>query len=361
MTVNEKDPAVGCGLVLPINQNCSFLHQSCSVISDHLISSSASKHSVIVIPSKNTRKVTLRDWTINCPENKDSAGWKQYTIRNIEVKEYILTLKYATLCKKFILGLTNKAFFLEKKISTWCSLSVKLIGVDRSLRGWILHERRLEEMTKFSEMPRSNESTFPSRDAYDSSFGVVVSPGNLVIASVHCFDVDKLNRMYEGRVLRAAIDYFWIGGLQMDVWLKSPFSRCIDELPSFLEKELTYWGTNIIWSLNQYQCLEKAMVLWDLCATSFAFMDYNSKYVEHLVIKWLSLSLMESPTNLLPEEVLSRLISRQNSSSCANTRQNAEFSAFSAVGGLPDLRFQFRKKLYIRKFTTNPNTDSITV
>ncbi|CAL5189916.1 unnamed protein product [Lathyrus oleraceus] len=181
---------------------------------------------------------------------------------------------------------------------------------DKLLRGWILHERRLEEITKFSEMPRSNESTCPSRDAYDSSFGVAVSPGNLVIASVHCFDVDKLNRMYEGRVLRAAIDYFWIGGLQMDVWLKSPFSRCIEELPSFLEKELTYWGTNIIWSLNQYQCLEKALVLWDLCATLFAFMDNNSKYVEQLVIKWLSLSFMESPTNLPPEEVLSRLISR---------------------------------------------------
>jgi hypothetical protein len=93
-------------------------------------------HSVTVIPSKNTRKVTLRDWTINCPENKDNAGKKQYTIRNIEVKGYIPTLKYATLCKNFILGLANKALFLEKKISTdpvahrstWCSLSVKLIG-----------------------------------------------------------------------------------------------------------------------------------------------------------------------------------------------------------------------------------------
>lgn len=96
----------------------------------------------------------------------------------------------------------------------------------------------------------------------------------------------------------------------MDVCLKSPFSRCIEELPSFLEKELIYWGTNIIWSLNQYQCLDKALVFWDISAALFAFMDNNSQYVEHLVIKWLSLSFLESHKNLPPEEMLSRLISR---------------------------------------------------
>ncbi|XP_045786388.1 uncharacterized protein LOC123881706 isoform X1 [Trifolium pratense] len=181
---------------------------------------------------------------------------------------------------------------------------------DNLLCGWILHERRLEEMTTFSEMPRSNDSTGPSRDAFDSCFGVAVSPGNLVVATVHCFDVVKLNRMYEGRILRAAIEYLWIGGLQVDVWLKSPSPCYIEELPSFPEKELTYWAANIIWSLNQYQCLDKPLVFWDIIAALLAFKDNKSKYVEYLVIKWLSLSYLGSRTNLPPEEVLSRVISR---------------------------------------------------
>ncbi|RHN56853.1 putative transcription factor WD40-like family [Medicago truncatula] len=181
---------------------------------------------------------------------------------------------------------------------------------DNLLRGWILHERCLEEITILSEMPRSNDSTCPSRDAFDSCFGVAVSPGNLIIATVHCFDVDKLNRMYEGRILKAAIEYFWIGGLQVDDWLKSPFSCYIEELPSFPEKELTYWGANVIWSLNQYQCLDKPLIFWDIIAALLAFKDNKSKYVEHLVIKWLSLSFLGSHLNLPAEEVLSRVISR---------------------------------------------------
>ena len=41
-----------------------------------------------------------------------------------------------------------------------------------------------------------------------------------------------------------------------------------------------------------------------------AFKDNKSKYVEHLVTKWLSLSFLGSHMNLPPEEVLSLVISR---------------------------------------------------
>ncbi|KAL1295256.1 hypothetical protein AAHE18_19G198700 [Arachis hypogaea] len=88
------------------------------------------------MPSKKTKNVALKDCTMNFPVKREIAGRKQYTIRNIEVKGYIPTLKYATLCKNFILGLASIALFFEKKISTdpvaqrrtWWSLSVKLIG-----------------------------------------------------------------------------------------------------------------------------------------------------------------------------------------------------------------------------------------
>ncbi|KAK7278862.1 hypothetical protein RJT34_23901 [Clitoria ternatea] len=175
---------------------------------------------------------------------------------------------------------------------------------DNVVRSWILHETHLNEVTNSSDMVHNDSSVCTSRDAFDSCFGVAVSPGNLVIATVRCFDVDKLHRMYEGRILRAAIEYFWIGGLQVDIQLKSPFLCYIEEDASFPEKELPYWGTNIIWSLNRYQCVDKPLVLWDIIAALLAFKDSNSKYVEHLLIKWISSSVLRSHIELSPEKAL---------------------------------------------------------
>ncbi|KAJ1404236.1 hypothetical protein SESBI_26703 [Sesbania bispinosa] len=115
--------------------------------------------------------------------------------------------------------------------------------------------------------------------------------------------------MYEGRFLKAAIEYFWIGGLQVDVGLKSPFPCYIEEYSSFPEKELTYWGANILWSLNQYQCPDKPVVIWDIIAALSAFKDNKSKYVEHVLIKWLSLSFLGSHMDIPPEKVLSHVCS----------------------------------------------------
>ncbi|XP_022642519.1 uncharacterized protein LOC106771179 isoform X3 [Vigna radiata var. radiata] len=186
---------------------------------------------------------------------------------------------------------------------------------DNLVQSWILRENHLDEVTLNSDMPRDSSINI-SRDAFDSCFGVAVSPGNLVIATVHCFDVEKLNRMYEGRVLRAAIDYFWIGGLQMEVQLKSPFSCCIEGNSSYLEKELIYWGTNIIWSLNQYQCHDKPLVLWDIITALLAFKDHNSKYAEHIIIKWIASSFLQLDMDLPSEKVLSFVCSRFSEIPC---------------------------------------------
>nr|KYP34426.1 hypothetical protein KK1_044616 [Cajanus cajan] len=179
---------------------------------------------------------------------------------------------------------------------------------DNLVRSWTLHENRLNEVTLFSDMPHDS-SICISRDAFDSCFGVAVSPGNLVIATVHCFDVEKLHRMYEGRILKAAVEYFWIGGLKVDVQLKSPFSCYIEENSSFMEKELTCWGTNILWSLNQYQCHNKPLVLWDIIAALLAFKENNSKFAEHILIKWISSSFLQLHMDLPPEKVLSAVSS----------------------------------------------------
>uniref|UniRef100_A0A0A9CTL9 ATCSLD5 n=1 Tax=Arundo donax TaxID=35708 RepID=A0A0A9CTL9_ARUDO len=69
--------AAGCALVPPMTQNCSLRHHSCSVIPDHLISSSASRQSVTVMTSRSARNVALSHCTMNLPEKRETAGSTQ--------------------------------------------------------------------------------------------------------------------------------------------------------------------------------------------------------------------------------------------------------------------------------------------
>ncbi|KAI4338038.1 hypothetical protein L6164_016393 [Bauhinia variegata] len=183
---------------------------------------------------------------------------------------------------------------------------------DNSVRSWILREDRLDEVAISYEIPDSSNSTCPPADVFGSCNGVAVSPGSLVIATVHCFERENLNRMYEGRIYKAAVEYFWIGGHQADVLSKTRFLFNTEEHPRFQEKELDYWDANIIWSLKQYQCLDKPLVLWDIIAALSSFKKYNSEYVEHILMKWLSTAFLgseSSDTDLPVEKVLSRVCS----------------------------------------------------
>ncbi|KAF7816631.1 transducin/WD40 repeat protein [Senna tora] len=178
---------------------------------------------------------------------------------------------------------------------------------DNLVRSWILRERCLDEVTISSDILNGSNPSRPSSDVYDSCFGAAVSPGNLVIATVHCFDIEKLNRMYEARVLRAAIEYFWIGGQQMDVLSTNPFQLESEEYPCFPNKELTFWESNIICSLMQFYCPDKPLVLWDIIAALLAFKEHESIYLEHILIKWLSTSFLGSHMDLPDEKVLSHI------------------------------------------------------
>ncbi|KAK4273836.1 hypothetical protein QN277_017155 [Acacia crassicarpa] len=180
---------------------------------------------------------------------------------------------------------------------------------DNLVRSWILHGRQLNEVIICSDILNSSNPTCPSTDVYASCFGAAVSPGNLVIATVRCFDIEKLNRMYEARVLRAAIEYFWIGGQQMDVLSRLPFSYAAEECSNLPKKQLTYWGSNIVCFLEQYHRLDKPLVLWDVIAAISALKENDSVYVEHILIKWLSMSFLGSHTDLPADKVLSKVSS----------------------------------------------------
>ncbi|KAK6155509.1 hypothetical protein DH2020_009757 [Rehmannia glutinosa] len=148
------------------------------------------------------------------------------------------------------------------------------------------------------------------------------------------FDVGLLNPMYqEGELIdfcllvaycfqrsvithRAAVEFLWIGGQQLD--LSSTTCEVIynETFPGITEKELIWWETNILWSLNQYENLSRLLNIWDIVAALLAFKQSAPEYVERILLKWLTSYLRSQfgiSVTVLPEvfKFLPKLSSRQ--------------------------------------------------
>ncbi|XP_073016500.1 uncharacterized protein [Primulina eburnea] len=76
---------------------------------------------------------------------------------------------------------------------------------------------------------------------YDSCFGLAVSHGSLAIAVARRFDSDLLNPMYQERTQKAAIEFLWIGGQQLDTSSNICFDIDFRSFPGFPEVELIWW------------------------------------------------------------------------------------------------------------------------
>ncbi|KAF8379920.1 hypothetical protein HHK36_027385 [Tetracentron sinense] len=158
---------------------------------------------------------------------------------------------------------------------------------DNSVRSWILHGSSLIEVPIPSNTPGLKSST-DLPHVFDSCFGLAVSPGNLVIAVARSFDADLLNPMYQARTQKAAVEFLWIGGQQVEV--------LSDRYPEFgsgtftglSEREMGCWESNILWSLKQYDNVDKPLVLWDVIAALSAFKQSTPNYVDRILVKWLS-------------------------------------------------------------------------
>ncbi|KAK6135151.1 hypothetical protein DH2020_031099 [Rehmannia glutinosa] len=151
---------------------------------------------------------------------------------------------------------------------------------------------------------------------FDSCFGLAVSPGNLSIAVARGFDVGLLNPMYQGRTHRAAVEFLWIGGQQLDLYSTTCQDIYNEYFPAFTEKELIWWETNILWSLNQYENLSRLLNIWDIVAALLAFKQSAPEYVERILLKWLTSYLrsqFDISVTVLPEvfKFLPKLSSRQ--------------------------------------------------
>lgn len=181
---------------------------------------------------------------------------------------------------------------------------------DDSTRCWILHENSLCEVPIPSNTP-GVESSADVPDAFCSCFGLAVSPGNLVMAVVRAFSTEQLNQMYEARALKAAVEYLWIGGQQLEISSAVCPDFDVKVFPDFPEKELISWENNILWSLNWHEYLDKPLVVWDVVAALLAFKQSIPTYVEHIVLKWLKCSVGVSANLSEAIKCLSKISSRK--------------------------------------------------
>ncbi|KAJ8563414.1 hypothetical protein K7X08_031866 [Anisodus acutangulus] len=161
---------------------------------------------------------------------------------------------------------------------------------DDSTRCWILYGNSLSEVPIPSNTPGVKGSA-DVPDALCSCFGLAVSPGNLVVAVVRGFATELLNQMYEARALKAAVEFLWIGGQQLEISSTVCPDFDVKVFLDFPEKELISWENNILWSLNQHEPLDKPLVVWDVVAALLAFKQSIPKYVKHIVLKWLKSSV----------------------------------------------------------------------
>ncbi|KAL2921682.1 Notchless protein-like protein 1 [Bienertia sinuspersici] len=163
---------------------------------------------------------------------------------------------------------------------------------DNSMRGWIYHKSSLSE----ASVPPNNLGTRSFSDlpsVSDSCYGMAISPGNLALAVARRFDAGQLDHMYQKRTQRAAVEFFWIGGQQVDLPLIANLELDVEGHTSFSKEELGYWGSKLLLSLKQYECHNKHLVIWDIIAALSAFKPYAPWFVKHIVLRWLELLLKD--------------------------------------------------------------------
>ncbi|GAB2238892.1 hypothetical protein Droror1_Dr00024805 [Drosera rotundifolia] len=185
--------------------------------------------------------------------------------------------------------------------------------VDNSVRGWIIRKGLLCEVPVPANILGARIKARPDLPTvYDTCNGMAVSPGNLVIAVVRAFDPHALNPMYQARIMKAAVEFFWIGGQQLGLTSNVQLKLDDNILSGFPEEDLVQWGSNILWSLNRLEWVDHHLVVWDVIAASVAFQRCAPKFIEHVLSRWIS-SLFDCPWDLSSQCLL-----RESSRSFSN-------------------------------------------
>ncbi|KAI3918424.1 hypothetical protein MKX01_041744 [Papaver californicum] len=176
-------------------------------------------------------------------------------------------------------------------------------GQDNTIHCWILHGCTLHK----APIPSNTLGPWPSTDlphVSDSCFGLAVSPGNLVFVVARGFDTALLNPMYQARTQKAAVEFFWVGGLHLEVLSDVNEGFKSEPYPGLSQREMMFWESNILLSLNQYDNLDKPLVLWDVITALSALKKSTPKFAEKILVKWLSSWFLDSNLGFSIDKIL---------------------------------------------------------
>ncbi|KAF3772598.1 hypothetical protein EJ110_NYTH57471 [Nymphaea thermarum] len=117
---------------------------------------------------------------------------------------------------------------------------------------------------------------------------------------VHSVDTALVDPMYESRAQRAAVELIWTGGM-ISVSLDNLPDEYVDAVPGFSDKDLVCWQSSILWTLEQYACPAKPLILCDIMEALLAFNQVSPNYVETILYNWF-LSWWPDPDSLVSLE-----------------------------------------------------------
>ncbi|XP_073037104.1 uncharacterized protein [Primulina eburnea] len=228
-------------------------------------------------------------WRIDAPESYSIITPELPSTRSSNGRVEIWQVNIKELLKSS--ETVHASFSLLKEVTglAWAfdGLCLYSCSQDNSMKAWNLVGKALREIHIPSNTPGLN-SSLDVPYVYDSCFGLAVSNGSLAIALARRFDSDLLNPMYQERTQKAAIEFLWIGGQQLDTSSNICFDIDFGSFPRFPEVELIWWEKNILWSLSLCGSFSGLLNIWDIVAAPVSFKQSIPNYVEHILQKWLT-------------------------------------------------------------------------
>lgn len=91
------------------------------------------------------------------------------------------------------------------------------------------------------------------------------------------------------------VEFIWIGGQFVGI----PLDRRIDvsnpQSAILSSSNFLWWGSNILWSLKNFENVEKSIVLWDVVTALQGFKKYAPAFLETLMDIWISALFSDDP------------------------------------------------------------------
>lgn len=171
---------------------------------------------------------------------------------------------------------------------------------DNSVRSWLLDEKSVLEAPFPLNFP-GIKNPLDLSAVLNLCFGIALSPGGLVAAVVRSFDSNLLNQMYEARVQKAAVEFYWTGAHLLETPSNKELINCIKENPKLAMKDLLHWQSTILWSLKHFESGNLPLVLWDNLTALLSFLKSSPLFAKNIVSKWFSswsLGSLESIANM---------------------------------------------------------------